>query len=59
MIKTIEKDMFLFVLAYRLAIDTHIRSKRYKVVYFWVFLPKNSLKADDILLEGTPKGGTP
>ena len=39
-----------------LVIDTHIRSKVYKVIYFWVFLTKDGRKSDEILLGGTPLG---
>ncbi len=50
----LSKGQWTYGPTYCLSMDTHIRSKRYKVVYFWVFFPKNSPKADGILLEGTP-----
>ncbi len=41
----LSKGQWTYGPTYCLSIDTHIRSKRYKVVDFWVFFMKNSPKA--------------
>ncbi len=43
----LSKGQWTYGPTYSLSIDTHIHSKRYEVVYFWVFYMKNSPKADE------------
>ncbi len=53
------KNMDLWSYINSLSIDTHIRTKRYKVVYFWVFVHKKQPKSRQNSARGNPKGVPP